>query len=127
MAGMIPRAAFIKPKAMVKGCRRPSKIEAAKGSDCIVASDFDQVIAQTRGLGGLESRNPDVGRMSSRRVQNQRRQPEHSLQRPSLDVHVLQPRERQEPRALEPPAAARLQTLRVNPVAPRSVQTRRIP
>src|SRR5262245_22612290 len=104
MAGMIPRAAFNRPKATVKGCNRPSKIEAASGSDCIVASDLDQVIAQTRGLGGFESRNPDVGRMRASSVQNQSGKPEHSLQRPSLDVHVLQPRERQEPRALEYPS-----------------------
>src|SRR5215475_15540333 len=127
MAGTIPRAAFIKPKAMVKGCRRPSKIEAANGSDCIVTSDLDQVVAQTRRLRGFQSRNPDVGRMSARRVQNQRGQPEHSLQRPTLDVHVLQSRERQESRAMEHPSAARLQNLRVNAVAPGAVQTRRVP
>src|SRR5262245_25393653 len=124
IAGMIPRAAFHKLNAMVKGCKRPSKIEAARGSDCIVASDLDQVIAQARGLGGFEARNPDVGRMSARRVQNQRRQTENSLQWPSLDVHVLQPRERQESRALKYPSATRLQNLRVDAVTPRAVQAR---
>src|SRR6266542_4392885 len=71
MAGMITRAAFNKLKAMVKGCRRPSKTEAARDSDCIIASDLDQVVAQPHSLGGFQPRNPDVGRMSPRRVQNQ--------------------------------------------------------
>src|SRR5437867_27543 len=131
-----PRKVCHAEKISVNGCKRPSSSSpcvnpgatcagktggSGGGSDPIVASDHDEMVAQSHGLVGVEAGDHDRGLMGSGCMQHERCQPQGAFDGSTVQIDMLQPCQWQQLHGPKPNAMTRLEHFAIQPVSPGAI------